>query len=262
MDLPVTQSGFCRTETHLAWMKEQQWIERQANSENNITNVWSIPTNGKVATKGSDNMELDSSVGSNEESRRIADDSVTNRQEVEICGNVRQSPFRAASTVSTSRSSSSSLSSTPSPGADATAIPLPGNLPCVVPAGPEENNSSINVGNTPSVSPPTTSNSIEEPTASDILLGRGRVIDTRPGNMKFRQFLAQQLEHYEQAPKFQKTEIAESLLRHLKDSCHVRFLKELPDGKGFMEVDDKTAREKISRTFRRIRETKRGIAAT
>ena len=209
-------------------------------------------------------MELDSSIESREQQPNcIPIDNVVNLQQVALCGGggkpVTGSCSRESSTMSTLQSSSSSLSSTSADmSGGSNAPPARKALSVVDATAPGKDDPGGNVMASKSSAEDAKSTSIKEPTSGDILLRRGRVIDTRPGNMKFRRFLAQQLERYDQAPKFQKTEIAEGLLRHLKDTCRVRFLKELPAGNGFEEVDDKTAREKISRTFRRIRETKRG----
>ena len=243
MDLPITQDGIHQTSTHLSWVKEQRRIEnkcmvQQRNLANNQKMMMAIQA---TVREDSDIMELDSSSES-QALQGSADDNLGSR---------------GASTMSTLQSSSSSLSSASCPLGVATSNPIADDSAVVATVPGDDDLCGNAITSTPSASMPAP-DPITEPSISDILLGRGRVIDTRPGNMEFRRFLAHQLERYDHAPKFQKTEIAEGLLRHLKDVCHVRFLKEIPDGKGFEEVDDKTAREKISRTFRRIRESKRG----
>ena len=242
--LPITQDGLNRADWHLSWVQERRRIESNVKvQERNLSNNKKMMMVIQAATvrEDSDDMELDTSSESQTQ-QRSADDNLGSR---------------GASTMSTLQSSSSSLSSASCALGVATTDPIADDSVVVATVRGDVDLCGDAITSTPSASM-TAPASIKEPSSSDILLGRGRVIDTRPGNMEFRRFLAQQLERYDQAPKFQKTEIAEGLLRHLKDVCQVRFLKEIPDGKGFEEVDDKTAREKISRTFRRIRETKRG----
>jgi hypothetical protein len=105
----------------------------------------------------------------------------------------------------------------------------------------------------------------------DVLLGSGHTIDDRPGNVRFRHLLLEHLEYYDRASKLQKTAIAQHLVKYLKETQNVRFLQRRlissgssavsvgggsgDSGVGWVEVDDKTVREKISRTFRRLRQS-------
>ena len=52
---------------------------------------------------------------------------------------------------------------------------------------------------------------VHPPTENDVILGRGRIIDNTPGNVKFRRYLAEQLDRYDSAPKHEKTQMAESI---------------------------------------------------
>jgi hypothetical protein len=106
----------------------------------------------------------------------------------------------------------------------------------------------------------------------DVLLGSGHTIDDRPGNVRFRRLLSEHLEQYDRASKLQKTAIAQHLVKYLKETQNVRFLQRRlvnntdgsstvnvgggsgDSGVGWVEVDEKTVREKISRTFRRLRQ--------
>ena len=108
-----------------------------------------------------------------------------------------------------------------------------------------------------------------EPTKYDVVVGRGKNIDAHPGNVQFRNLLREKyMEEYEKAPKFRKTELAERIIRHLTDS-NIRFLQKnvtsekdaggngMVDGEQWIEVDFSTIREKIGRTFRRLRESEK-----
>ena len=107
-------------------------------------------------------------------------------------------------------------------------------------------------------------------TSKDVLLGRGSSTDNFSGNVQFRNFLRQHLQEYETTAKQHKTELASKLLHKLKTEGGVRFLKRTEDQQlsrslssnamtsaSFEVVDDVTARDKISRTLRRLREAKR-----
>ena len=108
-----------------------------------------------------------------------------------------------------------------------------------------------------------------EPTIYDIIVGRGKNIDAHPGNVQFRNLLREKyMEEYEKAPKFRKTELAERIIRDLTDS-NIRFLQKnvssdknaggngIVNGDQWIEVDFSTIREKIGRTFRRLRESEK-----
>ena len=121
----------------------------------------------------------------------------------------------------------------------------------------------------PSVCRSSSSTSMHEslaPTKYDVIIGRGKNIDAHPGNIQFRKVLREKyMQEYEKASKFRKTELAERIIHDLTES-NIRFLKMdgASHGKGasdgidtepWIEVDFSTIREKIGRTFRRLRES-------
>lgn len=98
---------------------------------------------------------------------------------------------------------------------------------------------------------------ISTPGPFDILLGRGKAAMKHPGNIRYKFLIEEHEDRYENTPKANKTLIAEEILQTLKGSDdHGRFLK-LEKGRGWMEVDDVAAREKISMSFRDRRQQSR-----
>jgi hypothetical protein len=97
---------------------------------------------------------------------------------------------------------------------------------------------------------------ISTPGPFDILFGRGKAAVKHPGNMRYKFLIEETSDRYENASKADKTLIAEELLFRLKGSNGGRFLK-LEKNKGWMEVDDVAAREKISMSFRDRRQQSR-----
>ena len=89
----------------------------------------------------------------------------------------------------------------------------------------------------------------------DVLLGRGRLIQEHLGNLRYRQMIDEHKDQYDSASKLEKTNIAKKVVQ-LVQASQGRFLKrdEGEDGGGFwIEVDDETAREKVSHSFRNRR---------
>lgn len=89
----------------------------------------------------------------------------------------------------------------------------------------------------------------------DILLGRGKATLKRPGNIRYKFLIEEHAERYEKTPKAEKTVVAEELLLLLKSSGS-RFLK-FEKGRGWTEVGDAAARDKISMSFRDRRQQSR-----
>ena len=90
----------------------------------------------------------------------------------------------------------------------------------------------------------------------DVLLGRGRLIQEHLGNLRYRQMIDEHKDQYDSASKLEKTNIAKKVVQ-LVQASQGRFLKrdEGEDGGGFwIEVDDETAREKVSHSFRNRRQ--------
>jgi hypothetical protein len=96
------------------------------------------------------------------------------------------------------------------------------------------------------------------PGPKDVLLGRQKFVQEHCGNLRFRFTVETFREKYENnTTRLEKTEIASTIVRLVKESSG-RFLKQ--DGSGWFEVDDVTAREKVSHTFRNKRD--KAAAAT
>jgi hypothetical protein len=86
-----------------------------------------------------------------------------------------------------------------------------------------------------------------EPTASDILLGRGKSSQNHPGNIRFRQLIESKRPEYERAKVLEKTLIAERIVQSIRDLSG-RFLRQT--GNYWEEVDFDTARDKVAHAFR------------
>mmetsp|Transcript_16961 Transcript_16961/g.25664 ORF Transcript_16961/g.25664 Transcript_16961/m.25664 type:complete len:287 (-) Transcript_16961:60-920(-) len=82
----------------------------------------------------------------------------------------------------------------------------------------------------------------------DVLLGRGGVTNTHPGNKKFRSFVRELQQEYVNAPKLKKADIALRVVNkvYLQGG---RFLVETQAGK-WEEVSKERARKKTSQTLR------------
>jgi hypothetical protein len=87
-----------------------------------------------------------------------------------------------------------------------------------------------------------------DPLPDDILLGRGKPIQQRPGNVRFREMAEKYMDKYEEGNRGAKYAVAAYVVYLLKEEGS-RFLKELEDG-GWVEVDEATARLKTSHAFR------------
>jgi hypothetical protein len=88
---------------------------------------------------------------------------------------------------------------------------------------------------------------IYDPLPNDILLGRGKPIQQRPGNIRYREMIDKHMDKYEEGNSA-KYAITAYIVHLLKEEGG-RFLKEVEDG-GWVEVDEATARLKISHAFR------------
>lgn len=95
------------------------------------------------------------------------------------------------------------------------------------------------------------------PGMQDVLLGRGKRVQESAGNFRFKHLLGTHREHYERVSKFEKTIVAESILRLVNESGG-RFLKQ--GDCGWTQVEDEMARKKISHAFRNLRVTPSSIA--
>ena len=89
---------------------------------------------------------------------------------------------------------------------------------------------------------------IYDPLPNDILLGRGKPIQDRPGNVRFREMLDKHMDKYDQFENGAKSSVTTYILHLVKEELGGRFLKELED-RGWVEADEATARAKINHTF-------------
>lgn len=88
------------------------------------------------------------------------------------------------------------------------------------------------------------------PRRFDVLFGRGRNTREHTGNLRAAHLVEMYQTEYEQANKWGKTAVAQRMLEMIHES-YGRFLRW--EGKGWVEVDAETAREKISHFFRHLR---------
>jgi hypothetical protein len=95
---------------------------------------------------------------------------------------------------------------------------------------------------------------ITEPRPLDVLMGRGYEAQIHPGNLRYRNIIAESEEGYEKSLIHEKTAIAKEIVRLIKESGG-RFLEQ--DGHDWMLVDDKKARTKVSSAFRDSRRKSR-----
>eukprot|EP00980_Cylindrotheca_fusiformis_P001060 scaffold291_cov92-Cylindrotheca_fusiformis.AAC.7 len=92
---------------------------------------------------------------------------------------------------------------------------------------------------------------------NDVLLGRGTVVQFRPGNIRFRNYLNEHYDAYDTASRVAKGRIVAELSRALK-SNGVRFLKVGRDEQ-WVKCDDREVEETIARRFRSARKEKRRV---
>lgn len=86
-------------------------------------------------------------------------------------------------------------------------------------------------------------------------LGRGKGIQAHPGNKRLRDLVEANLGRYERASRLEKTLLAETIVRNIKDTSG-RFLKlDSGRGGGWTEVNDEIARDKIAHAFRTQRKS-------
>jgi hypothetical protein len=93
---------------------------------------------------------------------------------------------------------------------------------------------------------------IYDPCPNDILFGRGKPIQDRPANVRFREMLDKNSEKYANGGNGGKA-IVSTYIVHLVKEEGGRFLKEL-EGGGWGEVDAATAQAKVSQAFRTRRQ--------
>ena len=96
-----------------------------------------------------------------------------------------------------------------------------------------------------------------QPSPNDVVLGRGKPIQDRPANHWFRTLLESYKDQYETADRQEKTVLAAAIVQIVKNDtrCPRRFLRHASSHGQHIweEVDDITARAKVSYSFRTIR---------
>lgn len=86
----------------------------------------------------------------------------------------------------------------------------------------------------------------------DVLFGRGKVAKQHTGNLRAFHLVDMWQKKYNEAGKYEKTIISEKIVQIIHDSGG-KFLK-WENGKGWIQVDDDTARGKVSHWFRHNRQ--------
>ena len=100
------------------------------------------------------------------------------------------------------------------------------------------------------------------PKRFDVLFGRDKTIREHTGNLRCAHLVDMHQEKYNNAGKYQKTEISDRIVSIIHES-YGRFLKWEKDG-GWVEVDRDAARDKIAHFFRhnRARLNKKGAGGS
>jgi hypothetical protein len=89
------------------------------------------------------------------------------------------------------------------------------------------------------------------PGLCDVLLGRGHTIQNNKGNIRYRKEIKAMMDEYSKGRKLEKTALTKTILDLIHASTG-RFLEK--DGNNcWMEVDETTARKKVSHSFRTLR---------
>lgn len=90
------------------------------------------------------------------------------------------------------------------------------------------------------------------PSQTDVLLGRGKPIQNHPGNVRLSLIVESLLQNYDEVAKRQeKTRMAAETVEKMK-VAGVRFLEKVSGG--WVVAPDKLARERVSSTFRTVRD--------
>jgi hypothetical protein len=89
---------------------------------------------------------------------------------------------------------------------------------------------------------------IDEAGPLDVLQGRGRKIQGHPGNLRFRNIIAERQKDYNKSLIYEKTVISKEIVQVIKESGG-RFLRQ-DEGHGWKLVDDNVARVKTTNAFR------------
>lgn len=100
---------------------------------------------------------------------------------------------------------------------------------------------------------------VVEPTPRDVLLGRGRGNQLHPGNIRFRAFLNEFQEEYENTPKYTRIDTPTEITRRLL-ADGVRFLRKEDNGGGWVEISFGEVERKVKQLFRTRKKMKKATS--
>jgi len=89
---------------------------------------------------------------------------------------------------------------------------------------------------------------IVDPRPEDVLMGRGRPLQSHPGNIRFRNLVELHFQEYESSNTFERMLIAGRIVQIIK-ATGARFLKPKIDS-AWEEMDDLASRKKVTQCFR------------
>ncbi|CAJ1958294.1 unnamed protein product [Cylindrotheca closterium] len=96
--------------------------------------------------------------------------------------------------------------------------------------------------------PANTAVSLIKPTPDDVLFGKGSVLQMHPGNVRFRQFIKDHQEEYNNTPRYKRVTTFQDLTGVLLGKG-IRFLKKTESG-GWVESDFAEVEKKVKQLFR------------
>jgi len=88
------------------------------------------------------------------------------------------------------------------------------------------------------------------PSKVDVLFGKGTPYRTHPGNVQLRAMVSERFKLYGKAEKGQKKQIVEDIIKTIQKQSGL-FLR--PDGDSWVCVENDAARQKVSASFRTLR---------
>jgi len=92
---------------------------------------------------------------------------------------------------------------------------------------------------------------IENPHENDVLSGRGKHVHSHPGNKRFRSYVEDQKELYNQAPKVKKSVFAKLIVTAIRNLVPPgRFLKQDPSTELWSDIGDRKALDKTRQALR------------
>ncbi|KAL3928743.1 MAG: hypothetical protein SGBAC_012518 [Bacillariaceae sp.] len=94
------------------------------------------------------------------------------------------------------------------------------------------------------------------PQPHDILLGRGKMLQTHLGNVCFRQFVKQYSEEYDETPRCHRRLVLIKVVQDLKHRG-IRFLRQVEDTDEWIESDVADMEKTVGQVFRNLRKQQR-----